>query len=338
MALQIRGTAFNSSSANGTLATVTIPAATQAGDLILEFIEVTANGLAQTAPGGWTNITALTASNSSSSLRGAQRIAQGGDANTVASFTLNTTGRWAITLIVLYDDAGGTARIEQLTQATAGNTTAPQTPAIDPQNTNDILLAIMSGTASTVAVQPVYSAGATTAMQVQATSTSGTLRNASIGIAARTLTDGNALGAITHSVTQTITPASASVLISNQNVGPVANAGTDQAVNPGVTVTLDGTASSDFDGTITGYSWSQTSGTAVTLSSSAVAQPTFTSPVSVNGATLVFSLTVSDNESATSAPDTVTVTVGASPNQQVWMGGSMQKQPVRHWVGGAWVA
>jgi len=337
MTLQIRGTAFNSSSSNSTSATVTLPATIQPGDLILEFLQATASSTTQSVPAGWNAISSLTASNSSSSLRGARRIAQAGDAGTVATFTLGATSRWAITVIVLYDDAGGVARIEQLTQATAGNTVSPSTPPIDPLNANDVLLAVISGTASTAAVQPVYTAGGGTTMRVQAVSTSGTLRNASIGVASLALSNDNPIGALTHTVSQTITPATASVLISNQNVGPVANAGPDQTVNPGVTVTLDGTGSSDFDGTITGYDWTQLSGTPVTLSSTTVPQPTFTAPVSVDGATLVFGLTVTDNESATSPQDTVTINVSAAPNQQVWDGTNWRKVPVRHWVGGAWV-
>lgn len=338
MALQIRGTAFNSSSSNGTSVTVTIPAATQPGDLILEFVEATASSVTQSTPAGWNAIAGFMAANSSSTLRGAQRLAQAGDASTVATFTLGTSSRWAVVLVVVYDDGGATARIEQFTQATSGNTTAPSTPAIDPVNTNDLLLAVMSGTASTVAVLPVYTAGGTTTMQVQTNSTSGTLRNASIGVASLALASGAALSAITHSVTQTITPATGSILISNQNVNPVANAGTDQTANPGAVVTLNGTASSDFDGTIASYAWTQVSGTSVTLSNSTVAQPTFTAPVSVSGATLVFGLTVTDNESGTSTQDTITVTVGAAPYQEVWNGTVMEKRPVRHWVGGNWVA
>lgn len=83
------------------------------------------------------------------------------------------------------------------------------------------------------------------------------------------------------------------------NVSPVAYAGTDQDVNAGATVTLDGTGSSDSDGTIVGYSWTQTgSGTRVTLTGASTANPTFTAPNITE--TLTFELTVTDDGGATS--------------------------------------
>ncbi len=92
------------------------------------------------------------------------------------------------------------------------------------------------------------------------------------------------------------------------NLAPTAEAGANQTVIEGQSVTLDGSGSVDPDGTIVSYLWAQTSGTAVSFAASAV-QPTFTAP-SVSGAsqTLSFALTVTDNSGAT-ASDTVTVTV-----------------------------
>ncbi len=50
------------------------------------------------------------------------------------------------------------------------------------------------------------------------------------------------------------------------NQPPVADAGTDQSVGDGATVTLDGTASRDPDGAIARYAWTQISGAPVALS------------------------------------------------------------------------
>jgi hypothetical protein len=91
------------------------------------------------------------------------------------------------------------------------------------------------------------------------------------------------------------------------NQVPTANAGPDQNVTVSSTVTLDGSGSSDPDGTIASYAWTQISGTSVTLSSSTAQKPTFTAPATA--ATLVFGLTVTDNSGATSTQDTVTINV-----------------------------
>jgi hypothetical protein len=96
--------------------------------------------------------------------------------------------------------------------------------------------------------------------------------------------------------------------ISAGNVTPTANAGSDQTVTAGTLVTLNGSGSSDPDGTISTYTWTQVSGTTVTLSGSGASR-TFTPATS---GTRVFGLTVTDNLGATSTQDQVTITVNAS--------------------------
>jgi hypothetical protein len=93
------------------------------------------------------------------------------------------------------------------------------------------------------------------------------------------------------------------------NTPPVANAGASQTVTSGTTVTLNGTASSDSDGSIAGFAWTQTVGTAVTLTSATTSQPTFPAPTVASATTLTFSLVVTDNLGAASPASTVTVTV-----------------------------
>lgn len=88
---------------------------------------------------------------------------------------------------------------------------------------------------------------------------------------------------------------------------PVANAGPDQSVASGATVSLDGTGSTDDVG-ISSYLWSQIGGTAVTLSNTGVASPSFTAPTVGSSTALTFQLTVTDADGQTNT-DTVVVTV-----------------------------
>ena len=110
----------------------------------------------------------------------------------------------------------------------------------------------------------------------------------------------------TNTVTITVTAPVA------DNQPPVANAGALQTVAIGATVTLDGTASTDSDGTIQSYVWVHTStdggapATAITVANGETS--TFTAPDAA--AELVFTLTVTDDDAATHS-DTVTITVTA---------------------------
>lgn len=91
------------------------------------------------------------------------------------------------------------------------------------------------------------------------------------------------------------------------NAAPTADAGADQAnVDAYTTVTLTGSGS-DSDGTIANYAWSQTDGPAVTLTGTG-ANRTFRAPATIDGTTLTFQLTVTDNGGATGT-DSVDVAV-----------------------------
>lgn len=112
------------------------------------------------------------------------------------------------------------------------------------------------------------------------------------------------------------------------NASPLANAGPDQNVDPWETVILTGAGSSDPDGTIESWAWTQTSGTVVALSSTSVVSPTFEAPGLMAGDTLTFSLAVTDNSGATSSIDTVTVTVGAA-TEFMLSGGTWQPLKIK---------
>ena len=93
------------------------------------------------------------------------------------------------------------------------------------------------------------------------------------------------------------------------NVGPAANAGTDQQINSSVpaTATLNGSASSDDTG-ITSYAWTKLSGPAATIDNPGSASTTVT--LSATG-TYTFRLTVTDEGGLTDTDDVVVTLVGA---------------------------
>jgi len=99
------------------------------------------------------------------------------------------------------------------------------------------------------------------------------------------------------------------ILDPNVNVPPVANAGADQSVESGATVTLDGSASSDADGTITAYLWEQVSGPVVTLSNAETATASFVVPTVTETTTWVFSLTVTDDEAETDTDEVMVAVI-----------------------------
>ncbi|MBU0639840.1 MAG: hypothetical protein KKB50_13310, partial [Planctomycetes bacterium] len=97
------------------------------------------------------------------------------------------------------------------------------------------------------------------------------------------------------------------VTVNADNDAPTAEAGIDQVVTEGDTVTLSGSGT-DPEGQGLTYEWTQTSGPSVTLSDANAANPTFTAPDTQGGSEVTFELRVSDGTN-TSA-DTVTVLVG----------------------------
>ncbi|MDY6853474.1 MAG: S8 family serine peptidase [Thermodesulfobacteriota bacterium] len=109
-----------------------------------------------------------------------------------------------------------------------------------------------------------------------------------------------------------------------QNNPPIADAGSDQTVDEGDTVVLDGSGSIDIDDGISSYQWTQLDGAGVTLSDSSVAMPTFTAlDVGPGGETLTFQLKVTDKGGLQSI-DTIVVNIRWQNNPPIADAGSDQ--------------
>jgi hypothetical protein len=91
---------------------------------------------------------------------------------------------------------------------------------------------------------------------------------------------------------------------------PVAQAGPDQTVHTGRSVTLDGGASSDPGNFLPlTYQWQQTGGPSITLSGANHVTATFISPAITQTRVLTFALTVTNTQSLASLPNGVVITV-----------------------------
>jgi hypothetical protein len=99
----------------------------------------------------------------------------------------------------------------------------------------------------------------------------------------------------------------------DSNSKPHADAGSDQTVNEGQWVTLDGDGSSDPEGSSLDYSWTQTSGPSVNLENDDEPEANFRAPYVSEDTTLHFSLVVEDDQ-GNSDEDSVSVQVNSNDN------------------------
>ena len=138
------------------------------------------------------------------------------------------------------------------------------------------------------------------------------------------------------------------ITVESPNAAPIANAGTNQIVESGARVTLDGRGSHDIDGDIVSYLWTRMGGSrnsGATLSNTNTVQPSFVADTVATGAhnvTHVFSLVVMDDEGASSTANQVTITVEPTnlapiadagpyriiaPGATIQLGGSRSRDP-----------
>ncbi|MDH5728123.1 MAG: PKD domain-containing protein [Gammaproteobacteria bacterium] len=99
------------------------------------------------------------------------------------------------------------------------------------------------------------------------------------------------------------------------NYPPIAIAGVNQEVNAGEFVTLDGSASTDIDGSIVEYMWQVLDGTNLDLDdviSEATTQ--FTAPIGEQATTIKIALRVTDNDNEVATSEPINIRVRASTN------------------------
>lgn len=101
------------------------------------------------------------------------------------------------------------------------------------------------------------------------------------------------------------------ITVNRVNQAPIANAGSDLAVEDNDVVSLSGGLSTDIDGSVSKYQWRQLSGQTVEIANPLSMDTSFVAPVVDTESALEFELTVEDNEGKT-AKDNVTIVVRQS--------------------------
>lgn len=308
---------------NDTNPNIIVPSSCGVGDLIVVQYSQNNTDVQTAAPAGLTQIDVNTTTATFPNRLYWGIVGSGGiTAGGTLSWTLSAIRAWDVLLIAYYNADTSAAPV-----FTAANTVATGLTATTPNLTTSVtrqIIELVSGKSSTTAVTTwTPPAGWTSRASI------GAFQGfAGTGIVAEK--NGGAsvagtYGSDVYTADQNIDVAvkyTIGIKGGTGGVPPTANAGPDQSVDPWSTVTLDGSASSDPDGTITQYTWSQTAGTTVTLSNIHASNPTFTAPGSLSVQTLTFSLVVTDNAALTSSADTVDITVypatEAYPNGGVW--------------------
>ena len=218
------------------------------------------------------------------------------DSGETVSHTFNDSGVYTVTLTVTDNQGATGSDTIQITATQAGDNKAPTADAGPDQTADEGQVITLNGSNSTDSDDGIASyhwnqKGGLQVILSAPDSQQTTFTAPEVGVEGSALTF--ELTVVDHSGAQNTN--GCVVNVTWQNETPEANAGTDQTVNEGIVVNLDGSSSLDIDDGIVAYLWTQISGPLVTLSDPASSQPTFTPPnVGPEGASLTFILTVTD--------------------------------------------
>ena len=208
-----------------------------------------------------------------------------------------------------------------VTEASATAPTASGTPANQSVNVNATTTVDVSGDFSGAGLS--YSASSSDATKatasIPASSSTMTITGVAAGTATITVTATNSAGTATQTYSVTVTAAATTPTAGGPTIptgGPSVNAGSDQTVARGATVSLFGTGS-PVDDDDASYNWTQQSGTTVSLRNSAgtgayipglpANSARFTAPSTAGK--LIFRLTVTDKGTGLSSWDELEITV-----------------------------
>ncbi|WP_084318952.1 beta strand repeat-containing protein [Deferrisoma camini] len=247
------------------------------------------------------------------------------------SFTADLDGDYVLQLVVNDGTVDSTADSVTVTAATANS--APTADAGPDQNVATGSTVTLDGSASSDADgDPLTYAWSFVSKPSGSTATLSDAAAAKPSFTADL--DGDyVLQLVVNDGTVDSTADSVTVTAATANSAPTADAGPDQNVVTGSTVTLDGSASSDADGDPLTYAWSfvsKPSGSTATLSDAAAAQPSFTADLDGD---YVLQLVVNDGF-VDSTADSVTITAFAPATPADALDDTFGRGGIAYWDNG----
>jgi len=317
-------------------ASVTLPAGTLSTDVLLMFLDVN-NQDTIVDPVGFTRFHQANLGSGAQTL-GWKRSASGSDAASAILINWSTPAKWQAHVEALKNASFTLGDIQVATEPSVDATHDAPSLAIAATGAWVVEHAVDKGSPCSTSMTPT--GGGLVSRQSLAQAGNGAFAAATGDTNGTVLPVGTYTGGVWSGTILTNNARVVGVVVypaGGSNQAPISNAGPDQSnVEPFTTVTLTGAASSDPDGTVATYGWTQLSGPSVNLSSSAVMSPSFLAPGILGGATLVFGLTVVDNLGQSSTQDSVVVGV-LTATEFLASGGTWKAYRSRPAHGSAWV-